>query len=273
MAPDLGLEDRVEPSRVRFVVPGREFLDALEPHGPGARLLVPEVAVEDDGRASHAGEARGGDDRGGGLPEQRGEHGVPTAVVLVRRVPHDVPFPQPPGRLAQLVAFDHRAVVAPSATDHEPLDDRVAVAAVHDVERHAGREEGAGQVEGEEVGPGEEDAASLRLCLEQVIQAVTLEAVGHRVDGAEPGLDRLHEPDAGRLERPPHEAGAFPGRKLRKAQVDIRVRDAPTTSAGPPGEAPETASEGGLPGHREPAREPRDPDADPEGPVAWRREL
>src|SRR5690606_35115690 len=160
--------------------PHHLFDRGIDPGGIGNRVIGGEIrqrprdlqditaayaAVEERHHrtAGHACELVGGGDGGGGHAEERHEHRVLAAHVLVWRVPEEATFLQMAHGGADVLVGEHRAGVLQTTALHRPFHHRIAVAAVHAGQRHVVAEQPAAHLQCHEVAGHQQHAAAFGL--------------------------------------------------------------------------------------------------------------
>ena len=113
------------------VAGGEAFERGLDPDHVAAAIVAAAVEEGQHRGARQARELAGAGDGVGRHAEERREHGVAPAHVLVRRVPEPAAAAQEAHRGAQFLATVHRGGVAHAAAFHRPLEGRVRVRSVH----------------------------------------------------------------------------------------------------------------------------------------------
>ena len=259
----------VDAGGVRLVVAAGKVLQRRAELDLVAAAGQAVVGAGDHLGLAHAGDAAGGGDGGRRHPEERHEHRVGGAVILVRRVPDHLAPAQQAHRLADVVAV--HGVVDPGAAPlgDQVIEQRVVVGAVNHAETEELAEQAAAHVDAVEVHAQQQHAVPFAAGGFQMLQAADGEPLVQ--------IDALVMEGAGhfqnRLAGADHDAAgeglALLLGELRKAQPQVGERHPPARGGQVPGQTADATAGGQQPVPGQLADQPEQGQAQAGRPQAW----
>lgn len=214
----------IDPQAIGFVALARKILHRWMNHQPIAAAVRQTLLSErHDPSAAQPGELAGRRHSRGLDAEQRHEHALPGAVILIRRVPDRPARAQQFEHATHIFTLDRQRIqivtLTPATLDE--VEQGVAVFAVHAVDGVLLTEQCSADLQGREMQGHQNHALAFLLRVLQMLQPFDMGKPGQSLSGPPPAHGHLEEGDAGGSEVFLEQSLAFGGGHLRKTKLQI----------------------------------------------------